>query len=50
MKQAISVFTCTLLLFGQVQADIELPDLGSPSDIIYLNWMSQRLEEHISET
>ena len=40
MKQAISVFTCTLLLFGQVQADIELPDLGSPSDV-YLSKLDE---------
>ena len=40
MKKTISVLTCTILLLGQVKADIELPDLGSPSDV-YLSKLDE---------
>ena len=40
MKKTISILTCTILLFGQVKADIELPDLGSPSDV-YLSKLDE---------
>ncbi len=40
MQKIISIISCTLLLIGQLKAEIELPDLGNPSDV-YLSKLDE---------
>ncbi|HJM70815.1 MAG TPA: M48 family peptidase, partial [Gammaproteobacteria bacterium] len=40
MKRIITIISCSMLFIGYLKADIELPDLGSPSDV-YLSKLDE---------